>query len=165
LSVGPLLFSTVHQAKDSVSNRLLTRWLLNTEENIPKLGIQTFLGKGLLDVSVVLTKFCYSRGAAPTLTTHPLLYLRQLFRPYTAAEKAGMQRIQWFDKEGTGYLTEQSTQPQTLGYSLSDSPVGLLAWIYEKLVNWTDNYSWTDDEGELTSIFERDTLTWVLMNL
>lgn len=42
---------------------------------------------------------------------------------------------------------EQSTQPQTLGYSLADSPVGLLAWIYEKLVNWTDGYKWSDDEG------------------
>lgn len=42
---------------------------------------------------------------------------------------------------------EQSSQPQTLGYSLADSPSGLLAWIYEKLVNWTDGYKWDDDEG------------------
>ena len=51
--------------------------------------------------------------------------------------------------EGRGYNIEQSTQPQTLGYSLADSPAGLLGWIYEKLVNWTDNYPWSDDEGEL----------------
>ena len=50
-------------------------------------------------------------------------------------------------KKGMGYFKEQSTQPQTLGYSLADSPAGLLAWIYEKLVNWTDGYPWTDDEG------------------
>ncbi|THU92126.1 alpha/beta-hydrolase [Dendrothele bispora CBS 962.96] len=85
-------------------------------------------------------------GSAPTLTSHPLLFLRQLFRPYTAAEKAGIQRTQWYQKESIGYYVEHSTQPQTLGYSLSDSPVGLLAWIYEKLVNWTDDYPWTDDE-------------------
>ena len=54
----------------------------------------------------------------------------------------------WFTKEGNGYLKEQSTQPQTLGYSLADSPSGLLAWIYEKLVNWSDSYPWTDDEGK-----------------
>jgi hypothetical protein len=41
----------------------------------------------------------------------------------------------------------QSTQPQTIGYSLADSPVGLLAWIYEKLISITDGYQWTDDEG------------------
>lgn len=44
-------------------------------------------------------------------------------------------------------MIEQATKPQTIGYSLADSPVGLLAWIYEKLVSWTDDYPWTDDEG------------------
>jgi hypothetical protein len=48
---------------------------------------------------------------------------------------------------GRGYANEQSTRPQTLGYALADSPVGLLAWIYEKLIEWTDRYAWSDDEG------------------
>jgi hypothetical protein len=29
---------------------------------------------------------------------------------------------------------------------LADSPVALLAWVYEKLHDWTDSYPWTDDE-------------------
>ena len=48
---------------------------------------------------------------------------------------------------GNGYFQIQSTKPQTLGYGLDDSPVGLLAWVYEKLVAWTDNYPWTEEEG------------------
>ena len=68
--------------------------------------------------------------------------------PYSATDKAGLERSAWIQKEGNGYFQEQATQPQTLGYSLTDSPVGLLAWIYEKLVNWTDSYPWTDDEGK-----------------
>ncbi|KAI9064657.1 hypothetical protein FKP32DRAFT_1591278 [Trametes sanguinea] len=36
--------------------------------------------------------------------------------------------------------------PQTIGYSLFDPFVGLLAWIYEKLVGWTDGYPLTDNE-------------------
>ena len=52
-----------------------------------------------------------------------------------------------FFKSEHGYMAEQSTKPQTLGYGLADSPVGLLAWIYEKLVGWTDAYPWEDDEG------------------
>ena len=48
-----------------------------------------------------------------------------------------------------GYVAEQTTKPQTLGFSLADSPVGLLVWIYEKLVAWTDAYPWTDDEGAI----------------
>lgn len=67
--------------------------------------------------------------------------------PYSAAEKAGLERAIWFRQKGRGYFAEQSTQPQTLGYALADSPSGLLAWIYEKLVTWTDSYPWTDDDG------------------
>lgn len=41
---------------------------------------------------------------------------------------------------------EQSTKPQTLAYALNDSPVALLAWIYEKLHDWTDGYPWSEEE-------------------
>ena len=41
---------------------------------------------------------------------------------------------------------EQSTKPQTLAYALKDSPVALLAWIYDKLHDWTDNYPWEIEE-------------------
>ncbi|KAF9483355.1 alpha/beta-hydrolase [Pholiota conissans] len=90
-------------------------------------------------------------GGPPCPYKSPLTYLRYLFTPYTAAERAGLERTEWFKKQESGYFTQQSTRPITLGYSLADSPVGLLAWIYEKLVNWTDGYKWDDDE----------VLTWV----
>ncbi|KAJ3516693.1 hypothetical protein NLJ89_g961 [Agrocybe chaxingu] len=90
--------------------------------------------------------------AAPPHPIHrPLLFLSHLFTGYTPAEKAGLERTRWFSENGRGYFMEQSTQPQTLGYSLADSPSGLLAWIYEKLVTWTDSYPWDDDE----------VLTWI----
>ena len=41
---------------------------------------------------------------------------------------------------------EQATKPQTLGYALADSPVALLAWIYEKMHDWTDDFPWSDEE-------------------
>ncbi|KAJ6550589.1 Alpha/Beta hydrolase protein [Mycena vulgaris] len=69
----------------------------------------------------------------------------------TPKEQAALARSQLFLSRGSGYSGQHSTQPQTLGYALADSPVGLLAWIYEKLVVWTDNYPWDDDE----------VLTWV----
>jgi hypothetical protein len=40
--------------------------------------------------------------------------------------------------DARGYLAIQSTKPQTLGYALTDSPVGQLAWIAEKFEAWTD---------------------------
>ncbi|KAK7687109.1 hypothetical protein QCA50_009611 [Cerrena zonata] len=82
----------------------------------------------------------------PTFSSSPLIYLQNLVRPYSVRDKQGFERTKWFLEKGKGYFAEHTTKPQTIGYSLGDSPVGLLAWIYEKLVNWSDNYSWTDDE-------------------
>ncbi|VDB85441.1 unnamed protein product [Peniophora sp. CBMAI 1063] len=66
--------------------------------------------------------------------------------PYSERDREALKRKENFLKTEYGFVVLQSTKPQTLGYSLSDSPVGLLAWIYEKLVAWTDGYAWTDDE-------------------
>jgi hypothetical protein len=87
----------------------------------------------------------------------------------TAAEKAGLERSKKTREQGLGYSAEQTTQPQTLSYGLADSPVGLLGWIYEKLVNWTDDYPWTDAEGLAISLSVQDAhlvplflvLTWI----
>jgi pimeloyl-ACP methyl ester carboxylesterase len=57
----------------------------------------------------------------------------------------------WADREG-GYSHEQSTKPQTLGYALNDSPIGLAAWIIEKF------RAWSDCGGELEHIFTKDEL-------
>ena len=43
----------------------------------------------------------------------------------------------WFADAG-GYEHEQMTRPRTLAYGLSDSPVGLLAWLAEKYREWSD---------------------------
>ena len=37
-----------------------------------------------------------------------------------------------------GYRTQQATKPQTLAYSMVDSPVGIAAWIIEKMHGWSD---------------------------
>lgn len=48
----------------------------------------------------------------------------------TPAERAALMSAKDFFDEHSGYMKEQSTRPQTIGYSLADSPVGLAAWIY-----------------------------------
>ncbi|TFY65716.1 hypothetical protein EVG20_g5373, partial [Dentipellis fragilis] len=82
----------------------------------------------------------------PSLLWNPLQIIQYLMSWYSAEEKAGLERTQKWMKTGQGYMVEQSTKPQTLGYSLADSPVGLLAWIYEKLATLIDEYLWEDDE-------------------
>jgi pimeloyl-ACP methyl ester carboxylesterase len=86
------------------------------------------------------------RAFAPTFTSHPALALQHAITPYTEAESKGMERSAWFTTEGQAYRQLQATKPQTLSYAFADSPVALLAWIYEKLNDWTDRYTWTDDE-------------------
>ncbi len=43
----------------------------------------------------------------------------------------------WLNEE-TGYQWIQGTRPQTLAFGLTDSPVGLAAWIVEKFRAWSD---------------------------
>lgn len=86
------------------------------------------------------------RALPPTFTSNPALALQHAVTPYTEAESKGIQRSEWFISQGQAYRQLQATKPQTLSYAFADSPVALLAWIYEKLIDWTDGYPWTDDE-------------------
>jgi pimeloyl-ACP methyl ester carboxylesterase len=62
----------------------------------------------------------------------------------------------WFFTEGA-YIMIQSTKPQTLGYGLNDSPVGLASWIVEKF------YAWSDCQGDIESRFTKDELLTNIM--
>ncbi|KAH8107254.1 alpha/beta-hydrolase [Cristinia sonorae] len=83
--------------------------------------------------------------------TYPRHFVTALVTSLLPSNIANLKEAKKFGDDGRGYFAIQSTRPQTLAYSLRDSPVGLLAWIYEKLVAWTDSYPWTDDE----------VLTWI----
>lgn len=50
------------------------------------------------------------------------------------------------------YQALQATAPQTIGYALTDSPVGQLAWIAERFAQWTDPRSQLSDDRILTNI-------------
>ena len=93
--------------------------------------------------------------ANPPSCKNPLLAAQTLLQAkvtgFSQEDQHSIDQIQRYRDDESGYFYEQATKPQTLGYSQADSPVGLLAWIYEKLHTWTDDYPWTDDE----------VLTWV----
>ncbi|MFD7547802.1 epoxide hydrolase family protein [Streptomyces sp. NPDC059816] len=56
----------------------------------------------------------------------------------TERERARVRRMHEFMAEAGGYLAIQSTRPQTLAYGLTDSPVGQLSWIVDKIRDMTD---------------------------
>jgi epoxide hydrolase len=79
----------------------------------------------------------------------------------TEEERLALAQAEKRRKYDTGYFEEQATRPQTLGYGLTDSPVGQLAWIVEKF------WAWTDCDGHPENALTRDemldnvTLYWV----
>lgn len=85
-------------------------------------------------------------GGAPSLCKYPFLALEHILKPYTEREKKGLERRKWFSEESSGYRALHATKPQTVSYALTDSPVTLMAWMYEKLHDWSDNYPWTEEE-------------------
>jgi pimeloyl-ACP methyl ester carboxylesterase len=68
------------------------------------------------------------------------------------------QAQEWSQREGA-YQMLQTSKPQTLGYSLNDSPAGLAAWIFEKYQSWSDGNA-TDALGT-DAILDNLTLYWV----
>lgn len=92
----------------------------------------------------VASELCIDSTTIATFYTAPVspIYHRRTH----AREKAGLERTQEFAKTGSEYSHIHKTRPHTPGFALTDSPFGLLAWIYEKLRDWTDDYPWMDDE-------------------
>ena len=57
-----------------------------------------------------------------------------------------------------GYRTQQATKPQTLGYAMMDSPVGVAAWILEKMHGWSDL-----KDQNIESVYSKDELLTNIM--
>jgi microsomal epoxide hydrolase len=72
--------------------------------------------------------------------------------PATDEERAYVTELRHWMQEEQAYALIQGTKPQTLAYGLTDSPVGLAAWIVEKF------RSWSDCGGEVERCFTKDVL-------
>ena len=68
------------------------------------------------------------------------------------ADQAAFAAFTHYQEWEAGYSKQQSTRPQTIGYALTDSPVGQLAWILEKF------QAWTDCDGHPENAITRDTI-------
>jgi epoxide hydrolase len=75
----------------------------------------------------------------------------------TPFEAESLARLGWYRAKDNGYAVIQATRPQTLGYGLTDSPVGQMAWIVEKFQGWSDC------DGHPGNIFTKDQLLDTVM--
>jgi epoxide hydrolase len=83
--------------------------------------------------------------------------------PMTGVSEAEAQRLEsrrTFMRDETGYQQIQATKPQTLGYALHDSPVGLAAWIVEKFHGWTDHRGTPEQAVTREDILTNVSLYW-----
>jgi epoxide hydrolase len=68
-----------------------------------------------------------------------------------ADERAAARTATRYAVELSGYNKLQSTRPLALAPALTDSPVGLLAWIAERFDEWTDPAGLVADDDVLTT--------------
>ena len=77
------------------------------------------------------------------------------------ADKAAVEQTKAISEEGSGYLKLQSNRPQTIAYSLTDSPVGQLAWIVENFKEWTDQAKeLPEDAVDLDQLLTNVSIYW-----
>ena len=74
-------------------------------------------------------------NGGPSLPPFPVP--EEELKTLTPLEQDRIARIGGFLQKEFGYISIQSTRPQTLAYGLVDSPVGQLAWIMDKFMAWT----------------------------
>ena len=89
--------------------------------------------------------------APPGLTTDGL----------TAVERKWTEETRDFWSHRAAYAKQQATRPQTIGYSLVDSPVGLLAWILDKFAEWTDTEDSPFETISMDRVLDNVTLYWL----
>jgi microsomal epoxide hydrolase len=58
--------------------------------------------------------------------------------PETPEDIAWLQKAMAVRERETAYLQLQGTKPQSLGFAMMDSPMGVAAWFAEKFVGWSD---------------------------
>lgn len=79
----------------------------------------------------------------------------------TATEREWAEQTRDFWHYRAAYAKQQATRPQTIGYSLVDSPIGLLAWILDKFAEWTDTSDSPFETISRDRILDDVTLYWL----
>lgn len=91
----------------------------------------------------------------------PLVFPDKLPDDPTPQEKAAIDAANDFFNNQMGYFMLQATRPQTIGYSLADSPAGLAMWIYEKFQAWSDNRGNPEDAISDEAMLDNISLYWL----
>ena len=119
------------------SGRIARAWAVLME----RLGYTRYVAQGG-DVGAAVTDAMGRQGPKGLIGIHLNLLagapaIADRLPAKSEQERAAHKALATFKASGFGYFLEQSTRPQTIGYSLLDSPVGLAAWLLD---HDTDSY-------------------------
>ncbi|MBX5194191.1 alpha/beta fold hydrolase [Rhizobium sp. NZLR10] len=114
-----------------------------------RLGYQKYVSQGGDCGSVISQRMAHQNvpGLLGIHLTMPAIVPREIV-PLLAAgaaapeefneeERACFDKLAIFYRDSAAYAQMMVTRPQTIGYSLVDSPVGMAAWMYDKFAEWT----------------------------
>jgi pimeloyl-ACP methyl ester carboxylesterase len=149
------------------NGRIASAWA----ELMNRLGYTHYVAQGG-DVGAAVTDAMGRHAPAGLLGIHVNLLalaiaLKDQLPAESERERVAHDALGKFTTDGFGYFLEQSTRPQTIGYSLLDSPIGLAAWMLD---HDTDSYykisrAFVDGApvGNLTrdNILDNITLYWL----
>jgi pimeloyl-ACP methyl ester carboxylesterase len=119
------------------SGRIARAWA----ELMDRLGYTRYVAQGG-DVGAAVTDAMGRQAPERLLGIHLNLFAGALgivdqLPAESEQERAAHDAINTFTTDGFGYFLEQATRPQTIGYSLLDSPVALAGWMLD---HDTDSY-------------------------
>jgi microsomal epoxide hydrolase len=141
-------------------NRIADAWIVLMD----RLGYTQWAAQGGDWGGAVTTTIGYK--APPGLTGIHLNML--MFQPTaqereeaTAHEQKMLDDAQRYDQQFSGYFKVQATRPQSIGFSLADSPVGLAAWIYAMFQDISDSGADVESVFALDAIIDNIMLYWL----
>ena len=117
------------------------------------LGYKKYIAQGGDFGGTICTWLAYDFPKSLTGIHINILITRHPDGPQTEEEKEWQERFKKEQRIEDGYRTQQATKPQTLSYAMMDSPVGVAAWIIEKMRGWSDIKN-----GDIESVYSKDTL-------
>ncbi len=132
----------------SVFNTLMTETL----------GYQSYIAQGGDWGGAICSWLGYDHAPACRAIHINVLTMRHKDGPQGQTEEAWAAQFDQDQIMQDGYRTQQATKPQTLSYAMMDSPVGVAAWILEKM------NAWSDTEGDdIESVYTKDQLLTNIM--
>lgn len=122
------------------------------------LGYKTYMAQGGDWGGAISSWLGYDHSASCTAIHINILTMRHKDEPQGAEEVNWAKQFKEDQIMQNGYRTQQATKPQTLSYGMMDSPVGVAAWILEKM------HGWSDIEGDdVESVYTKNQLLTNIM--